>query len=188
MKAEGVFLFITFDGLWDVMRCLKDHHTVEKTVCPILVVASFYEHIGKQIIWGIPAFCCQGQSGDHSFGWYLVTLSSRLSGLGMCLRHVYVARFTEPIIGYIKGTIIHNGSWGNIYLMIMPSIISGNLTGHLNANTIFTRCLWYTHAQRNLFWLRDKTKIESVFRFWWLNYVADDCFYVLQPVKWWSPI
>ena len=32
------------------MRCLKDHHTVEKTVCPILVVASFYEHIGKQIL------------------------------------------------------------------------------------------------------------------------------------------
>ena len=178
--------------LWDVLKITIQW---KKTVCPILVVASFYEHIGKQIlrhtyVWWrfLPKLFCQGQSGDHSFGWYLVTLSSRLSGLGMCLRHVYVARFTEPIIGYIKGTIIHNGSWGNVYLMIMPSIISGNLTGHLNANTIFTRCLWYTHAQRNLFWLRDKTKIESVFRFCWLNYVADDCFYVLQPVKWWSPI
>lgn len=58
----------------------------------------------------------------------------------------------------------HYGSWGNVHLMIMPWIISGNLTGQLNANTVFTRCLW--HTQRNLFWLRDKTKIESVFRFW----------------------
>ena len=79
----------------------------------------------------------------------------------MCLRHVDVAGFTEAIVGYIKGTIIHNGNWGNVHLMIMPWIISSNL----NAKTIFTRCSWRTHTRRILFWLRDKTEIESGFRF-----------------------
>lgn len=161
-----MFLFITFDGLWDFVRCLKDHHTVEKTLCPILVVTSFYEHIGKHIlrhtyVWWrfLSKLFYQGQSGDHSFGWYLVTLSSRLSGVGMCRRHVYIASFTEPIIGYIKGTIIHNGSWGTVHLMIMPWIISGKLTGSLNANTIFTRCLWYTHTHRETYFGRG-TKLK----------------------------